>query len=525
MPYGWKGKSRRVLEFPADPGSPVAPTGRARIRYNHSEARLEGSIEGSAWVPLSAIAGGGVVADLAALSAIDDAAVANGIAMTVATLHDDFDLDKASTETVDGITVVPTASGAGRWLRKGLTSGRWLGQRDFHINADVGDDENDGSDGNQLKTFAEYTRRIGGGRPTPKYPAEPRIFIETDLTEYEFVINGQYSESALFQGTRTVVATGTITANQDWDAATSQEGTITDSALPVSWTDSDLVGKMIVLTTGANAGAIAWIAKDLGSKTTRHSPFVDALAWSPAAVTVGDEYEVVTLTKLNGSLHIEHGVPFGCWLFDLEINPVEYAAMDITATAIFIASTVLFSGGAGAHRWFLGADGHSFIGCRMASPWNLFITSGSVELYGCFLDDSGFGTRYGHRRYEVASPCLMQGASGLRLRDGGMFKMATAAWLAAYDMTAHAVALQRNGMADIQGKVFGTGSSQNGVWMDSSSQMLYPDGDNFTDHFDVTTSGVETRVGGVDKTYAEIGSLGFVNLNGGKIVPSETYQS
>jgi hypothetical protein len=57
--WGFKGNSNRALELPAGQETEISPSGRARIRYNHTLGRLEESIDGGAYVPVGSGAIGG----------------------------------------------------------------------------------------------------------------------------------------------------------------------------------------------------------------------------------------------------------------------------------------------------------------------------------------------------------------------------------------------------------------------------------------------------------------------------------
>src|SRR5512138_2293567 len=98
------------------------------------------------------------VANIAALSATNDAQIPNGTGKFVATVRDMFYLDKTSVAAANGITVVATLSGTGRWIRSFTVDQAWVNQTNWYINATTGSDEATGALGAPIKTWAELNR-------------------------------------------------------------------------------------------------------------------------------------------------------------------------------------------------------------------------------------------------------------------------------------------------------------------------------------------------------------------------------
>ena len=157
--WGWQGGHKTLLELPAKADDAVAPSRRARVRYDHDAGQLEQSLAGGGWQALGAASA--AVDDIAALQQLADETLPDGYLVGMANLRDTWQLDKTDTTTPDGITVV--AATTGNWQRLGVPSDYWRRQTAWHIDPVAGDDENDGGSASAaLKTWSEFRRRHGG---------------------------------------------------------------------------------------------------------------------------------------------------------------------------------------------------------------------------------------------------------------------------------------------------------------------------------------------------------------------------
>jgi hypothetical protein len=259
------------------------------------------------------------VADIAALQALDDTTVDDAGVVSMKSVLDLWMLDKTSTLAVDGITVVLPNSGTGRWIRLEIPNETWQQQSTWHINETTGDDENKGDTALlPVATYAEIDRRWGTG------PVGP-VVINVDSTlnqdiDVDVKINKAVG-GVTFQGARTVIYSGSVTGAQAMNPGANQDAQITDAALPVSWTASGLVGKLCVITSGPRAGYAGWIVKDLGAKTARVTKFFDYATFSFADPQVGDAFDIVDLTQINGRFGGVESFT-SVWAFDLQFtNP------------------------------------------------------------------------------------------------------------------------------------------------------------------------------------------------------------
>lgn len=192
---------------------------------------------------------------------------------------------------------------SGTWSRTSYADSSWESQDTWYIDPVSGSDENSGADAlNAIKTHAELEARtefINNDR-TIYYlnqpPASDRINIFAKIranSEVTFMF-----PLVIYKGFRNTLISSTFTSVTDVNraAATPEATLITDSTIP-SFTP--YVGKMIVITSGASAGAIAWIAKGISANTARITPFYDTTLLTTVALpSPGDSYQICSLLEL-----------------------------------------------------------------------------------------------------------------------------------------------------------------------------------------------------------------------------------
>lgn len=383
--------NERALELPDGQIAPVAPTGRGRIRYNANTNQFEGSASGAAYEAFGGLGGGGTtVSDFAALSALDDTTFDQGVNVAVASVRDVFELDKASTLTVDGVTILATSSGSGRWVRRELPSLEWAARATWHINAATGDDENDGGTaGTALATHAELVRRIGR--------LEIRQFttvnIDADLTEdiqanWNTIREAAFSVgSVAYVGPITVIRTGTFTAGtQPWvdaPAASRQDGQVVDTGLGGgSWEIGP--GQRLVATSGAAADAYTWVARNLSPDTARVGRWFQPNTFAAVAgPSPGDTYEVQQLVTINGSVNVGQNASVGLGDINLEnTSPFSEAALDAGGIMVAVQATGCDLRGTSV---IIGQTRFAALyGCRIFGR-ELLLDGGDMFLGGCLM--------------------------------------------------------------------------------------------------------------------------------------------
>lgn len=413
---------------------------------------------------------------------------------------------------------------------RGLVDATALSQAEFYIDSAAGDDENDGSSASPLKTINEYLTRIGTGLVI----GLQRVYLTGDFDEGDYLFQGNYSSGAELFGQRTVIGTGTISAVQDWDVATSSDGQIEDDGLPVSWTDSGFVGQMVVLSSGANAGAFAWIGKDLGLKTARHSPFSQLWSLTMVHPAVGDTYEICTLSTITGRFAFlgytaDWGLNFEDVEFRLQPAPGLFVALQCWVPSLYMAGCALTA----VSSLFVSHTGHvwDFFNCKLA------LGGGRIDVVGGAILGVGFclvGSRINglNGGWLEVNYCLLQNdfegnvSARIYLSRGGIatfyegvngyYDEDSAAGIALTVTTGGSVQFYNNA------KLFGTDNVGTGLLVGAGSTVLYPAGDDFTDHYDVTTAGDQVSYGRTITTYAAIGLDGVVNVaNLAMVTPGE----
>lgn len=117
-----------------------------------------------------------------------------------------------------------------------------------------------------------------------------------------------------------VMFSGTLTAGTlEWSNSGHQEVNAICSAIPTSWTASDLLGKPMRIASGARAGNATFVALDIGSKTARCAGWMAPGYYNDTAVS-GDPFEVVDVVRCTGSWVVAGHGPGKVWLEDIEVG-------------------------------------------------------------------------------------------------------------------------------------------------------------------------------------------------------------
>ena len=336
------------------------------------------------------------VPNLAALTALVDAALINGAVVGVGTMQDVYELDKASATALSFPDVVATASGTGRWKRKFIGGQSWQDQALWFCNFTLGNDENDGSAAvgagfvGPLKTVAEFFKRLrnGTGMSTDMLVSIAQndtsggVACNVDFGAGD--IGGAASRIIRLQGVRTVfypaAGTTTVSAVTPYAAVTSQPDLFTSAAIPVSWTASGLVGMLGIMTTGVATGGVFAVEFDLGAKQARVSRPIIPNSFTQVQPVATNEFQMYTCTRIDGQVSVDctgNGI-------------IEFMDLDVG----FSGSVTVLNGSA----FFYGSYVHT-----------LSNSGGQVDLIGCLHD----GT------FHTLSPQGTNLDAGLLTRTGG----------------------------------------------------------------------------------------------------------
>ncbi len=353
---------------------PSGTFGTVRARLDNMDS-LIASISGGS--------GGGTgvttVISLAGLAAIPISSLTNGALAFVQTLLAYFELDKITGQTPDGITIV--ADGSARWIRLPDVHPAWGQVAAWEISPATGNDENSGAPGFPLKTYAELRRRWGIG--TTLNPSGGIITVtllddlpQTDPISLCYLQLGPANGGVVLtiQGnTPTVTRSGTLTSVTALDRTNNIPWSITDTGIAGTWT-TDLT-KRVKLTSGASSGDYAWVAKDLGTKHARMTPFA-------APVGIGG---IPTLgTPLSGNTYnVQQLVK--CYLD--EIGPFGGSQAAVEPFCYFV--DLDFQGGGGTNVFVHSSVVTVFSGCRI----DLTISAASyetIQFANCALTEGVF---------------------------------------------------------------------------------------------------------------------------------------
>lgn len=368
----------------------------------------------------------------------------DGFSVFVKSVKDYFALSRSSTSTVDGITVV-AARGGGRWHRLTSVHEAWAQQLTWHLKPVTGNDENNGATANTaIKTIAELMRRL----PRTRINTYTVNLLESISTSEILLLDGlsDFLGYVNFVGIRTQVATGSVTATDAYNSATKQDGTITDSAKANDFWAAHL-GRLVVLTSGANVGAWAWVDKNFaGTKKCRVSMFWNMDLFDVVSPQVGDTYAIYTMPIAWGAKTTVTGGTFS-W------KDIRFALND--DFLLFAAGNNIFQScdfDVSCHEIGTAGGVTDLLGCRVACQAMAY--AGNANLDGCYM------------KGVLAEAIAQNGASwqiygGLMVGTrpfpyaGGLINIYGA--LAIFDISISPIFVRKGGILQLDAVVYGTG--------------------------------------------------------------------
>jgi len=457
------------------------------------------------FAPGRAVTGTGLatvsVATVAALAALDATAFPTGTVALVESVKDGFRLDKTSALTPTAMLTV-AAVGGGNWVREGLPFLGFSLVLDWYWDpansSGLASDDGDGlSLTTPLLTHAELMRRVRAGGVTAGYS----VHVMSASAAENLVINPQLTAVGFiyYFSSPTALFSGTLTAVTNCSEATGQDPLITDTSLPVSWTASGLVGKVVRITGGARAGTQFVVQKDMGTKQARISQPQNGIFSNSVVNTlqVGDPYTVYSFPKLGSlvSIDIHGGNGAQAAFSDLDVGAIGSHSVEVKGIAFF-DSCILngFDGtDAGAEIQFYNC---AFVGgCRAVSGAKLLLRQGT---------SGGCEARTGSAITLINHSC--QGGN-IAASSDGYIEVSSTGYASVFDVTVGALA-SPFGRLNIVGRLWGKSVAGPRLSVKSGAAVVY----DSTKPIAMTGTGVETTIGGVNKTYAELASgPGYVN--------------
>lgn len=365
----------------------------------------------------------------------------------------------------------------------------WDNQTIWYIDNSTGNDTNNGlTSDTALKTHQELRKRLN----TPLYHNIDVYFIGNVTEKFDpSSINTTDFFTVYYHGVRTQLATGTITTVQIYNSTTKDDGQITDSSKANNFWAA-YVGKLIVLTSGANAGAWGWVAKDLGTKKCRFSPFWSDDSFYVIDPAINDSYAIYDLTNVTNAITAR--CDGTVWFKDLSFTNVNLDSGSFQASSCSFTSLVIVTD-----------QFCDFMGCS---------SSGDILSNGfnaaCLLDAFFVGTRIHvvSGNFILFSPGLIQGI--IAIEGGGQLDVYDN-W-ALFDFTSIPISvfMGRNSGAYLNGIIYGSTASSytHVIQIDGSCGIIASSNSMLPNITAGTTS--YAKIGGTNKTAANL-SVSFVN--------------
>jgi hypothetical protein len=372
---------------------------------------------------------GQAVANIASLTALNDLSEADNTSRFVNTLLQSFILSKTSVLVVDGITVVATLSGVGRWLRVLTPVPRWTNQTAWVRNFATGNDENPGTAALPLKTTAEFTRRLRTAKYSSTfapYTLDLQDNVDSANDSFQWApqlesSNGIISaplDSGVSQtlltigGVKTVLGAGAI-AGAAISLVGNVKSTITRAAGVFANDD------IIEFTSGPSIGLRVYISEAAGVVGG-----INPWNLNGTVPVAGNTFNVISLTKFGpqiGGIMAASGARID--VSNVELPGVagggvgDYEVTGFVLRFLNVLSRIKVSGGLGARvRWSGGVTSPCMIAPPVAEVWTVergtavlqFLTTRNIVA----IDVLGIGGKMTASRCEIQGGCFRRGGAG-----------------------------------------------------------------------------------------------------------------
>jgi hypothetical protein len=318
----------------------------------------------------------GIVTGTIQLASVASALLQTGTIAYVNSVDDYFSLQLSSL-TADNKTVVTASGLAGyQWVRLGLLSLRSQAQTTWYLDpSGTCNDENAGTSGHALCTFAEAARRLTG-------TVFDSVALNINLLSSSVANDDAYFNVRL-AGTASVNITGTPSAplysgtvatyTAQALAAAVDDNELVDNGIPTSFTASGLMADGLLFKRTNSTAVYWWAALDLGSKTLRTS--VVTAGASPGSLSPGDTYEVDSLPSIYSITFPPANSAFA--------NPVNFTHVRFATAGSFLFSTQ-FESTFTRCSWPASPppniSGQSFSNCSFAAGVNITQTPQAITI-------------------------------------------------------------------------------------------------------------------------------------------------
>jgi hypothetical protein len=406
-----------------------------------------------------------------------------------------------------------------------VTSSDILSQAAWYIST-TGNDNNSGQTAaTAIRTHAELMSRIAGQEINVTVTIH--VLNNALATEDCHVVwNIGPEGNVRYLGYATsVLATGSITAKTDLDEATNVPFDITDAALSDSWTALGLVNGRLRITSGARAGAVAWVMKDLGAKKARVSQWKQT-AWPitnnyPTVFPqIGDPYVVETLSAIR-SLRVNTQSDSG-WdaVYFVNNGRLTFDSFTINSTG-FDVIVITGDGSRGYDNNFMNCDlrfldtaaGAHFYNCRL-NNWTSQSSNTTAWIDGGLL--TGFFLNRGAGTLQLISVSA-QSTSFASIEEGIALTLASESsgshgGIGAFDSGEDGIIIS-GGYADVGSFIYGSGNTGYGIRARDGGRIHYSAA--ALAKMTIAGSVNDTIVGGTVKAY---GALPFFNVANGSCI-------
>jgi hypothetical protein len=372
----------------------------------------------------------------------------------------------------------------------------------WYINSSTGDDSNTGlSSGAAIKTFEEFRRRHGGelgsNAPVNVYlDGAGGVFTGDVIVD---MLIKESPEGLVISGYRTAIFSGIITDVQNYNQGAAEAPWIEDTSIPVSWTASGLIGKIIHLTTGVHAGYAGWAVEDLTDSMARVTLFADFATGLTDNPVVTDHYNVSNLTQMDGDVYVDTSggeVRFMNLSFG-EVGAHVYNQTSGVARFVFCRID--------SCSWEQWGGQSIYFECLLNEHANQARAGESMWYYGGAMSDSILGSIRSHVMM-IMAPMILQN-SGMSVHTGGSIQMYEDVAFFANDTRASISVGPLGRFMTAAGAIpWGIGNGYN------YAITISPEGIFITGNEPVIeTAGVsDTIIGTTSKTFAEFNS-GFIH--------------
>jgi len=384
-------------------------------------------------------------------------------------------------------------------------------QANWFVDSVNGDDGNDGATAlTALRTLPELARRFEGRVSMLTHVITLAGTFPAQVLVLRFTAFGNIS----ITGAATLSTNGVVTAFTAL-AAPATDAKLTDTTTPIVW--AARVGQRLRLTSGAGAGGIATVLKDLGSNQARISQFTNPNNGASITPAVNDTFAIETLDIVIGGYQFDI---LGTGILEL---------LDVTIASLSVSQ------GSYANVRGSNNNGCSIRKCRFDAVNFILGTGSSFGFFACsntatcamFIGRDSVGVVIGHAAFAditITAPYVVWAGAASCFQGAGL-NIATSAGcdlsatLAIFDRTGAnpCVDVQVGACINATATIMGINNTTTGVGIRARNHASFVHS-TVGNAPTVVGAGGETSIGGVVTTYAVIAAApgaSIMNANNG----------